>query len=755
MLLTGTRLTGTLERTARTTFSSALVASALIAAMLVATPSANAQTTDDPHYELADLYRRVNLDLDRHFNDSYALWEHFATTYLDEDIREPLGNRAARHNEDSIREHLSEMKKARYAHRNNAKVLGKIDDAPAKMANWAQTNITVSLQRLWEIKIWNVQHAFGLLARDAARDFEAATSAAEARLKEIDEEYSLESDRAAARAAFLKRLQAEETERARVLRLRAHALAQDLAQWRARLAAKGWRWVHYFEETEPNSAAKFSRTLVYRLFGHNMQARKADPLDPIFGEDLPDETMLDWLGVLERKPDLLGLRVVLEPDTPTPLTLNLTRFLPPVETLDPSRLTIAPTPSLGRAPERLAGLVDRTTQALGASETREARALFRLVAALDNEPIPGDLLDQTKDHLVQLRHAITLTRRPLEFSAQVAAARIERDTLAGVLREAEESEPVDAEQVADLKADLTSADSILTRLQDTAEKAEKEFLANDALRTAWEAHRATNVRLHGLWSGLKHTRLVGALAEWPETLPVLEGDPAAILLDLEDTANGLTRLIQAAAPARDADRSDQYGAITTLTDTDAHQLRLVRQLRSARIQAARLAAQITDSADTPATTGDTTSPAAAFSTLADDLRRNAALFELQAGNAAGWGPITPGSGTVPANQVRRLAARLATLQRADAPMRRDGALLEVNANAPATHGTLLEVLGEAVTRGLPLTGAAALVFDDAQAETAQNVVARFRTVREKSEADVNALLHVLTLRPLANGAVRP
>ncbi|MGF1454030.1 MAG: hypothetical protein ACFB6R_01495 [Alphaproteobacteria bacterium] len=723
-------------------------AAVFMAAGLCLPNTLTAQSVSRPSAELADLYRRVDIDLDQHFREAWALWQHFEATYLPDDIPFPLTGRRAVHNEDDIREYLSEMRKARGAHRNNATVAGRLNDWPVKMAQWARLNARLSLARLWEIKIFDAQHALGLIARDARAGLEAARSEVEGALASATTED--------AREAILADFQARERRRGAVLVSRVRVVVEDLAQWRARLAGKTWRWVHFLNETGPETAAAPFRSMLYDSFGVALKTRHEDPLDPLFGTDLPRESMLNWLGDLEADPAVLSLEILRDPQETIRLPLDLTGAFVPVEDLDPVRLAGPAAPATGSAARRAATSIAGLVEAIEASKARERSHMFRLLAALDAQPAPAELVDRTKAHLARINETIAVVAEPVEFAAKAAAAAAERNALRQALQAARQDEPSDPDRIADLEADLATRQSFVDRLEARAERAREAFAQDEELADGWAKHRDTNRTLRQAWQDLGHARLAGILALWPEDLPALSASPAAFLLDLEDTAAGLTRFLKAAAPAVAADLNDAAPAIEGIAHEDRHQYRLARELLRARMIGARLAVHLLnerapDAAQPEAFLAD--APAAAAKRAEAALNRFEALLAGERVRTPdGKGATGDAVPAVPEDQVQDLTIRLAALQRQDAPGRRGRKPVALDPAAGSDAWGFLERLAKAHDMGWPVAGTGALVLDDAlvreDLDRLETLRRRLRT-SDDAGSDVSALIRALTLRPLA------
>ncbi len=717
----------------------------LVMALICLPHSLFAQSVTGKQRDLADLYRRASIDIDQHIDEAFALWRHFEATYLEDDIPFPLTGRRAYHNEDDIREYLSELLKARGAHVNNATVAGRIENWSDKMARWATLNARLSMRRLWEIKIFDAQHAFGLVARDAKAGLEMAQEEWRSALEGLDD-----PDK---RLAIVRDLKARETERGRVLLTRINIILADLAQWRARLAAKTWRWVHYLENTGPTGAADPFRNTLYEAFGVGLQARHADPLDPLFASALPTQSLLDWLGHLQADPTLLSLELVNDSGKTTRLAPDLTGPFEPVEALNPVRLVGPAAPASGSAAHRAATAISDLVDAIQASQSRERAHMFRMLAALDGQPAPADLVTRTKAHLAEINKVIKIAGEPVEYAAKAAAAAAERDALIEVLEAARTDTPDDRDRIADLEADLVTRQSFVERLGASAERARIAFAENEDLAGPWATHRETNRALRQAWRDLGHARLAGILALWPEDLPTLDSDPAALLLDLEDAATGLSRFLSAAAPALGVTRTDAGPAVDALAREDRHQLQLALDLLSARIKGEQIAANLLrerapDAAQPEPFLSEGSANAAKQTQAA--LDRFKALL-ANTGLSARREEAPSVTLALDPDQIRNLAIRLAALQRQDAPGSRGRARVSVDPNRAPKAWPLMERLAQAHRAGWPVAGAGALFLDDA---LVRENLDRLETLRRRLRnadglgSDLSMLIRALSLRPL-------
>ncbi len=718
--------------------SSLFAGLALVCAALAGRP-ASAQTSAAPDRlaDLSDLYRRVSLDLDAQYDEAYRTWQAFEAAYMPDNIPFPLTGRDAKRNEDDIREYLSELRKARKAHVNNATVAGRLDDWPAMMTRWALVNARLSIKRLWEIKLFESQHAFGLLARDAAVQFEAAKAERARILKDIE----TAEDRQGALASLA---QAEAT-RARVLETRVRLILSNMAQWRIRLAGRTWRWHRFVEEAfGPVAAAPF-HNMAYGSFGLDLTARKADPVDPVFARDVPTMSLMDWLTGLQNRQEVLNL-TVLDGETGTrDLTVDLHAGFAPVETLDPARRSGPARASAGSAAERLAVSITRTVEALRASRERSDTAMFRMLSALDDQAIPQDLLDDSKAHLSALIDAAERAGVPVQYAAQADAVRAEYAALEDSLARAQTADPVDEDRVADLKADLISRGSILERLTRSADKAREALFADVALMAAWSERRETNERLHKAWQGLGHAQLAGVLDDWPAVLPELDGEAANILVDLEEAIRGLTRFLGSALPVSDGE--DAGGARARLAREDALQLALVRRLAVLRDKALAL---LGADGEVPISENGTAFGAA--------MRH----FDQRLSGASAPAGETPFPAVdVPSAQVRTLTLRLAALQRLGTSGQRAGASVAPPAAGAAPLAELLDRVAQAQRAGFAVAGMGAVLLDDRAVLMLKAPLERLRgTLRDAPEAQGDgpratlALIRALEQRALRGPAGR-
>lgn len=246
------------------------------------TGHAAAETRADALADLGDYYARADQALARQLSEARALTARFGRDYGEAQLSAIKTGRPSRNEYKDFRENVRDLRKAHGAHVNNATYIGRLDDWPGKLIQWADYNVRYSLRRLWVMKITQTHFELTLIERDA----KAALDAVHGSVDAIDPALRLQI----------------------VNRIRAAVL--DLASWRERLASRAWAWAHYIERFGNEKRTEDFHQLIYNGFGWNLEERMARTGDPTASLALENLSDLDALVADIADPNLALLAVI-------------------------------------------------------------------------------------------------------------------------------------------------------------------------------------------------------------------------------------------------------------------------------------------------------------------------------------------------------------------------------------------------------------------------------------------------------------